>query len=501
MINKVSLSMLLVKQMGKPLISGYRLLLGYLGVFLFLIGIIVLLPLVLLIFYPSEINLAKCFIVPGVLSIFLGYLSIFYLRGFEKDHLKKHQDAILVVAVWILAIFICAIPFVLTGEYNFTQAIFETTSGFTTTGLSVVNVENCPKIFLFFRSVTLFFGGVGLILVLTSAVSDRYGMKLYTAEGHSDKLLPNLAKSARLIISIYLGYIILGVIAYVIFGMPLFDAINHSIASLSTGGFSTKAASIGYYNSISIEIITMILMLLGSTNFFVHLLLIKGKLKAVFLHCETKFVLLLLSIGAIFFITSFCLIQQLSFVESFRIVLFQMVSALTTTGFQNISSMSLLPCNFFFFMILLMLIGGGLGSTAGGIKQYRMSIMFQSFYYNFKEKITNTKIVRKKYIHKYGREEELTELEISNTQNFVFLYMLIFFIGTFIFTCFGYSVGDAMFEFSSSLGTVGLSVGITGYNAHPIILWTSIFGMFFGRLEIYIIFIAIFKLTKRSKKE
>ena len=147
----------------------------------------------------------------------------------------------------------------LTGEYNFTQAVFECTSGYTTTGLSVVDVSKCPKIFLLYRSVMLFVGGIGLVLVLTCAVSDRYGLRLFNAEGHTDKLLPNLKKSARVILSIYSVYIILGIIAYVIAGMPLFDAINHSIAALSTGGFSTQKESLLAYHSIPIDIITDVL--------------------------------------------------------------------------------------------------------------------------------------------------------------------------------------------------------------------------------------------------
>ena len=123
----------------------------------------------------------------------------------------------------------------------------------------------------------LFFGGVGLVLVMVSVLSDRHGMRLYSAEGHSDRLLPNLVKSARMIIAIYTGYILSGTFLYMVFGMDWFDALNHSIAALSTGGFSTRAESIGYYNSAAIEAVTIVLMLLGCTNFLAHLYLIRGK--------------------------------------------------------------------------------------------------------------------------------------------------------------------------------------------------------------------------------
>ena len=178
-----------------------------------------------------------------------------------------------------MSILISAMPFYMTGLFSFTESVFEVTSGYSTTGFTVVNVETIPPIFLIYRSLLQFFGGVGFVLVLTSAISDRLNMRLYNAEGHSDKLVPNLIRSGRIILSIYVGYILVGTIFLVIFGMTPFDALNHAICAVATGGFSTKAMSIGYYDSVKIEVTIMILMLLGGTNFFVHLMLIRGKLK------------------------------------------------------------------------------------------------------------------------------------------------------------------------------------------------------------------------------
>ena len=267
-------------------VSGWRLIAGYLGVVLMLIGGIILLPLLVLAAYPGEAVWASCFLVPGVGSVFAGYLFYLLIRGREKLRLCGRQDALIVVCSWILAILFCSIPFQMTGQYNLNQAVFECTSGWSTTGLSVVDVEQCPRIFLMFRSIMLFFGGVGLVLVMVSVLSDRHGMRLYSAEGHSDRLLPNLVKSARMIIAIYTGYILSGTFLYMVFGMDWFDALNHSIAALSTGGFSTRAESIGYYNSAAIEAVTIVLMLLGCTNFLAHLYLIRGKFGNFFQYCE-----------------------------------------------------------------------------------------------------------------------------------------------------------------------------------------------------------------------
>lgn len=486
----------------KKINDNYRLIFYYLGIFLIMIGIIQFIPLVVLPFYQEEIKYAYCFIIPGTTSVFLGYLISSLLKDTPKKNLEKHQDSILVVLIWILAILVSSIPFLLTKQYNFTQSVFEITSGYSTTGLTIVNAEECPHIFLFFRSLTLFIGGIGLVLILTCAISDKYGLRLYNAEGHSDKLLPNLAKSARLILSIYAGYILLGTIAYVICGMTFFDALNHSISALSTGGFSTKAESILYYHSLPIEIITMVLMLLGSTNFLVHLALIRRKYKAIWHHNEVKLVFILILIVTPIMIVNLMTsnFETNNIFKNLRISIFQLISCLTTTGFQNVSSMNIFPCGFITLMILLMIIGGGLGSTAGGIKQYRIVVVIKGMISSIKESFSSKKVIKTNFIEKAGSKEVLTKDEVHNCMSYALVYLSILFIGTFILTCFGFSLQDSLFEFTSALSTDGLSVGITSFNANPIILWTLTIGMFLGRLEIFVVIQALIRIYYDMRK-
>lgn len=481
-------------------ISGWKLIISYLGVFIVIIGFFLLIPLLTLIFYPAESSYAWCFAVPGIISIASGYIITIFFKGMERDKLKNHEDAILVLLFWIIAIVICSFPFLLTAKYNFIQSMFEATSGLTTTGLSVVDVATCPHIFLLFRSLLLFAGGVGLVLILTCAVSDKYNLKLYMAEGHQDKLLPNLVKSARLILSIYSVYILLGTIAFVCCGMSVFDAINTSIASVSTGGFSTNVNSIGGYNSLPIEIVTIVLMCLGSTNFVIHLYLIRRHFKKIWHHSEVRFFL----VATLVFIPILVLIGifdgGMSFGDSLRISSFQFFSSITTTGFQNIPSIIDLPSSFKSIMIVLMLIGGSVGSTAGGIKQYRVFAMAKGTINNIVNRDQNYKVIKSDFINQNGNEIVFTKEQYISSVSFTMMYLFIFFIGSFIFTLFGYSLSDSMFEFASSIGTVGLSVGITGFDAHPVILITSICGMILGRLEIVVIFSAIGKMIMPKRR-
>ncbi len=484
----------------KP-VEGYRLIAGYLGYITMLVAFIILLMLLTLVFYPQEVDNAKYFLIPGISALILGYALTFLIKDRDKGQLKKGQDAVIVAFSWLIAVGVCALPFVLTGQYNFTQGVFEATSGFSTTGLSVVDVARAPKIFLMYRSSLQFFGGIGLVLVMMSVLSDVYGMRLYNAEGHFDKLLPNLISSVRLIMAIYSGYIVSGMALYILFGMHPFDALNHAIAAVATGGFSTKPESIGFYNSVPIDIVTIVLMLLGNTNFLVHLLLIKGKFKACFEHCEIKFVIVFLAITCPLFAFLFMYITLTSFPESFRIATFQMVSALTGTGFQTIKSFNGLNSSLMFLLILAMVLGGGAGSTAGGIKQYRVYLIFKQFYWTIRDMMSHKRLIRVDSINRFGKTEIVTEKTKKDVSIFAFTYIVIFFLGSFIFSLFGYSIEQSAFEFSSAFGTVGLSVGITGYNAHPIILWTSIIGMIVGRLEIYVVFIAIIRLSQDLYKK
>jgi trk system potassium uptake protein len=487
--------------MDKRTVSGYPLIVNYLGIFSILIGLILLVPLIVIMFRPQEIAQLPHFIIPSLIAISSGGAIVFYFKGREKGHLERNQDAILVVLIWMMAIFYSALPFSLSGTYSLTQGVFEATSGFSTTGLTVVDVSQAPHVLLFFRSVLQFVGGVGLVLVLTSAVSDKFGMRLYNAEGHSDKLMPNLIRSARMILSIYVGYITLGMLAYMAFGMPFFEALNHAICAVATGGFSTNAASIGAYDSLAIEIITIVLMILGGTNFFVHLMLLRGKLKNVFRHIEIKLLGILILIFLPMLIISVRTAGGETFGQSVRIGTFQFFSAITGTGYQTIPSFNPMPETFMFVLIILMVLGAGMGSTAGGMKQYRVALAFKSFFWSVKNQLSHRKTIRTRFINKLGTNTVVEKEDIVFNYSFLMTYVMVLLTGTLIFTAFGYTLRDSMFEFASALGTVGLSVGITGAHAHPLILWTSTFGMFFGRLEFFVIFVAISKVVLDVSKK
>ncbi|MFA7417142.1 MAG: potassium transporter TrkG [Acholeplasma sp.] len=470
----------------------------YLRVFLYMIGIITLIPLIVLLFYPGEMPEAVNFIVPGTLMIFLGFIVTKFFQEKEKLKLSKNQNYQLVFLIWIFAILVSAIPFLMTGNYSFTQAIFESTSGYSTTGLSVVDVDNTYNIYLFHRSFMQLVGGVGLVLVVTSTFANKYGIYLYSSEGHSENLIPNLIKTSRLIITFYLSFIGLGTVLYVLFGMPTFDAINHAIAAVSTGGFSTHTQSIGGYNSIAIEIVTIFLMLLGSINFLVHLMLIKKQFKKVFNHSELRTFVVVAMIFSGLSIAS--LLNQYSVSDSIRLGIFQTISSITTTGFTVMDSFSGLPHAFIFGIVIMMLIGGSSGSTSGGIKQHRLSLMLHDIQWGLHSKLYDSRVIKSKVIYKFGNKVIVNNKEIKENYRFISIYILFWMVSSLTITFFGYNIMDSMFEVASALGTVGHSIGVMTYHSNPVVLWIGIIAMFLGRMEFYIIIIAIGKVFLDIKK-
>ncbi len=483
----------------KEIASSYKVILGYVGVCISLVGCAILAALLTLFFHPEESIYAKYFLIPGVISVIVGLAMFLPIYKKKKVELYSNHETIIVFLSWLFAILICAMPYYLTGEYTFTQSVYESTSGLTTTGLTVMEVEKLPKIFLMYRSITLYIGGIGIILIMTSLFSSVFGMRLYNAEGHQNKLIANVIGSSRMIVIIYTGYIMVGAILLTIFGMTPFDALNHSISAVANGGFSTKAASIGFYNSIPIEIITLSLAVLGGTNFLLNLMMIKGNIKAFFKHCETKLTVLLWIIFAPIMACILMGTMYATFGKSFRVGLFQIISVMTTSGFSTVESLAVWPSAAIVILLLFMLIGFGAGSTAGGIKVYRIAIVLKSIYYDIKSRLMPKREISSKKINFYGKNVELTNERVFEAHNFIMLYGIVLFIGTLIVTSCGNEIGDSFFEVTSALSCVGVSIGVSGKDACNIVNWVEIVAMFVGRLDIYPVILTGLVLGKDVK--
>jgi trk system potassium uptake protein TrkH len=473
----------------------YRAILAYTGLVGVVVSLLILSPLVLLAAYPQESPLAWAFLGPG---LGLGVPSVLLWRLLiprTPVSLTRQEGAVIVVLSWLLALLVGSIPFLPGSGLSLTQALFEATSGWTTAGLSVLDVEQGSPLLLFYRSVIQLAGGAGLAILMLSALAGPVGPGLSVAEGREEQLLPHVRRSIRLVLSMYAGYVVVGIALLSAVGMSWFDAVNHAFTALSTGGFSTRAASIAYWDSPAVEGAVIALMLLGTLNFLTAYTLFRGKLRAVARSSEVRQSTLLLVLGTLvlFFGVTSGLYPSLS--QRVRVAVFNAVSALSTTGFSTVdyrpwSSLGWLV------LILLMLVGGGTGSTAGGIKQYRIYALFRGLVWEVRRRLLPRRAVTEPDVWRGEERQFLSDTHLRQVALFVFLYLVVFLVGSGVLTAYGYPLQDSLFEFASALGTVGISVGITAPNAPAGVLWTQMGGMVLGRLEFFTVVVGITRLLR-----
>jgi len=547
--------------MKKAPAKGFRLIFGYLGLFLAFEGVVILFPLLTLIFYPGEWKVLLDFIIPAVFDIGVGILLYKLLvSGREKMRFKPKEDAVLLVLIWLGAILSGALPFFLTqfaflnfGDANaslgmsFSESFFEATSGFTTTGLTLfpktayldgtisspLGVDSCSTygyshVFLFHRAFMQFIGGVGLVLLLTSIIASRQNFKLYFAEGHNDQIVPNLAKSAKIIFAVYFGWVVVGSLGLWLAGMPPFEAICTSMGCLGTGGFSTRSESIYFFSKmmplgevtnfsyvvksgLGIEIITCVLMLAGATSLVLHTFALRGKFKDFFGDIEVVLAGALLVIGIVICSTSITYLydegQGLDFLTSLRYGSYFTVTSLTTSGYANFPSILKLGPVCYLMGWILMTIGGGMGSTAGGIKQYRIGLLGKEFYWFLRYHDTSDRTISPRVVRRLGIVKQVDDGAVKEARNYTLLVLVFFVVGTVALLFFpslpGLSQPEwfqrCFYEFMNGFTSEGMSsMDYVAYKAaypgaYNGFIWILTMAMFFGRLEIIPIIFALWR--------
>ena len=470
----------------------YRAILGYTGLLSLIASLLILSPLVLFIAYPQDAALVWGFLLPGLALGLPGLVLWRRLTPRPAESLTMPEGAVIVVLTWLLATLAGAIPFIFSGM-GFTHALFESTSGWTTAGLSVLEVSQASPPLLFYRSVTQLAGGAGLAILMLSTLTGPLGPGLAVVEGRQEQLLPHVRRSARLVLTLYAGYNAVGILALRLAGMTWFDAVNHAFSALSTGGFSTQAESIAHWRNPAIEIVVIALMLLGMLNFLTAYTLLRLKFRATTRNSEVRQSALLILIGAaiLFFGVTGGLYATAG--ERLRVALFNAVSALSTTGFATVDYAQWNGLGWL-VLIIFMLIGGGAGSTAGGIKQYRIHVLSKGLLWEFRRRLLPRRVVTEPNVWHGEQRSFISDRQLRQVSMFVFLYVVVFVAGSGIISAFGYPLQDSLFEFASALSTVGISVGITSASAPAGVLWVEMLAMFLGRLEFFAIVVGVLKL-------
>ncbi len=482
------------------------------GFLLIFNGLFMLLSVIVSLYYDD--GASQGILYAGLLSMAVGGLFQFATKGF-KTQIKKREGYLVVTLGWIIMSLSGALPYIFTGAIpSFTNAFFETMSGYTTTGASILNdIESMPKSILFWRSTTHWIGGMGII-VLAIAILPLLGiggMQLFSAEApgpSADKLHPRITDTAKRLWLIYFSLTVAEAILLKVAGMGVFDAVNHAMCTLSTGGFSTKNASVAYWNNQPvIQYIIIIFMFLAGTNFVLSYYAFKGKFKKVFYDEELKIyfiiIVLLTTISAILIYYFAGVSKTPTEIQaiahpmvnglaesSFRHALFQVIAVITTTGFVSADFSIWTPflSVIFFF---LMFIGASAGSTAGGVKIVRHIIMLKNGFLEFKRTLHPNAIIPVRY---NGRA--VTRGIVFNIMAFFILYLVVFAIGASVFALLGLDIITAAGASASSLGNVGPAFGdlspVNNYDSLPSFgKWWSAFLMLLGRLELFTVLIVL----------
>ena len=471
-----------------------RLILHILSVVLMIVCGFMLLP-ILVAFIYKEYDCVLVFSIIAIAVILICLLFFLFTSSKREKKFKTKDGFVLVSLCWLFIGLIGALPYQFTHSVNhFADGFFESTSGFTTTGATILNdIEILPRSVLFWRALTHWIGGMGII-ALTVAIFPILGisgLNLMKAEAPGpsiEKISAKVASTAKILWVTYLALTFLEVFFLVLGKMSVFDAFAHAFSTISTGGFSTKNASIGAYNSRYIEWVVAIFMFLSGINFSLHFKLITGKWKELLRNSELKWYLAIIFIGVALISTNLMVKEIVPLFDGLRDSFFQITSIITTSGFSTADYQSW-PWLSQLYLFALFFIGGCAGSTSGGVKVVRLVTLAKVAHYQAKSLLFPQGVFTVKL-----NSQPLHQKSIYDTVGFVFLYFVLILILSIISAGFGMDLETAFSSALSMLGNVGPGFGAVGpthtmaFVATPL-KWIYSFAMIVGRLEIFTVIV------------
>lgn len=474
---------------------NFQIIVRFTGILIFFLGISMGAPLAVSFLFGD--NCTHSLLLAMVMTCFLGIILFVFTRN-QKEKQLNHRDGIAIVTMgWIMAGLVGALPYLLADVTpGFTDAYFESISGFTTTGASIItDIESLPEGILLWRSLTQWLGGMGII-VLSIAILPFLGiggMQLYKAEIPSpvvDKLKPRISETARILWKIYLLMTLLQVVLLLGGGMSLFDAVCHAFCTMPTGGFSTKNAGIAQFNSAYFDFVIMIFMLLAGINFSLHYRLLKGDLKIFGKDSECRVFLVI--VGAFILLVTLDIYGDVykSLSQAFRFAAFQVSSIITTTGFvsadyekwPHFSQLILFICMFF---------GAMAGSTGGGIKIVRLILMVKHGYQQI------FRIIHPHAVTTVKLDGQAVSTDVlGSIWGFFFLYMGLFVVASLVMAGLGLDFITSISSVAASIGNIGPGFGLVGPIRNYLEIpeagkWVLISCMLLGRLEIYTVIVLL----------
>ena len=471
--------------------SNYKTVFFTLGILQIILGVSMIFPIIIQFIFDE---LDSSFISASLITIIFG--TLFFLSNLEQNKQLNLQHAFLLTALsWVSVALFGSLPFIFSNlNLTITDSFFESMSGITTTGSTIItDLDSAPKAILLWRAILQWLGGIGIIVMAITLmpIMNVGGMQLFKVSNSdtSEKILPKTKEISIRLIIIYLVLTFLCALFYKVFGMKYFDSLTHSMTTIATGGFSNYNESIGYFNSINIEITSMIFIILGSTPFIAYIKFLSGKKKIFFTDTQISSFIKIIFFS-ILFLFFYLTIFYKGFSEvSLRSITFNVISILTGTGYvtQNFDNWGSFPLIYF---LALMFIGGCAGSTTCGIKIFRIQILY-SFLKSQLKKIIYPRGI---FIIKYDNNN-VNEKFMASIISFIYLYIIIFFIIAALLSLTGLDFTTSISGAATSISNVGPGLGeLIGPNGNFSQLpdfskWVLSFGMLLGRLELFAILV------------
>lgn len=472
---------------------NYRAIINIIGLLLMLNGAFMLLCIPFSLYFDGEDFYP--ILLAGTITIISGYTLWQITKNFKNKDLRKKDGYLIVVFGWLSMSFFGTLPYLISGVIpDLTNAFFETISGFTTTGATIlVDIESIDKGILFWRSLTQWIGGMGIIVLAIAIlpILGIGGMQLFVAEAPGispDKLQPRIKETAKRLWFIYVLLTVVETILLWVGGMTFFDAINHGLTTMSTGGFSTKNNSIAHFSSSFIQYVIIFFMFLAGTNFTMTYFALHRKFNIIIKNEEFRYYFFFCAIFSAIAASVIYVVSSIGIKQAFRTGLFQIVSIITTTGYTTADYTSWTPFLTVLFFIL-MFFGASAGSTAGGVKIIRHIILLKSSILELKKQLHPSAVILIKF-NKKAVSRDIT----FNILAFIMIYITIFAFGFIIMAFLGVDFNTAIGSVATSLGNIGPGIGTVGpvdNFAHipSAGKWFLSFLMLLGRLELFTVLI------------
>jgi len=467
------------------------------GILLIVLGASMLAPYSLQIVFREN---SHSFISASFVTIFIGVL--FVLANLEREFkLNLRQTFLFSSLAWIMVALFGSLPFLLsTQNFTLSEAFFESMSGITTTGATIISdLDNSPKSILLWRAIMQWLGGIGIVVMAITILPllKVGGMQLFKMEGpdSTEKILPRTIEVATIIISTYIALTFLCGFFYWTFGMSIFDSVSHAMTTIATGGFSTHNDSIGYFNSSNIEIVASIFIILGSIPFISYLKFAQGNKKVFFQDVQIRGLIYLLALSIfVMFLYLLFINNESNLFDKIRISSFNVISILSGTGYVT-DDFGLWGKFSLIFFLLLMFIGGCAGSTACGIKIFRLQMLLIFLKNQIKKIISPNSVIILKY-----NNQKISDNFINSVIIFIFTFLFIFLIIAMLLSISGLDFITSISGAASSISNVGPGLGdIIGPNGNykdipDISKWILSAGMLLGRLELFAVLVYSFRL-------